>query len=153
MQFSSAYNCTGVLELEGNSFAILLLCHKFLGLHTSVVEVCVRLEYGCVTRWLDNSRQCSGLIYSFKMAILYRHFDPWSEMTRLYQHIQSPSDAAPHSRRMDTSYHKVIRSSVVTDFYICSVCVSFNICPCLPFVSNRNTSSLLFYSDDIIYNH
>jgi len=38
------------------------------------------------------------------------------EMTRLYQHIQSPSDAAPNSRRMDTSYHKVIRSSVVTDF-------------------------------------
>lgn len=29
------------------------------------------------------------------------------EMTRLYQHIQSPSDAAPHSRRMDTSYHEV----------------------------------------------
>jgi len=24
-QFSSAYNCPGVLELEGNSFAILLL--------------------------------------------------------------------------------------------------------------------------------
>jgi hypothetical protein len=38
------------------------------------------------------------------------------EMTRLYQYIQSPSDALPHSRGMDASYHKVIRSSVVTDF-------------------------------------
>jgi len=74
------------------------------------------------------------------------------EMTRLYQHIQSPSDVAPHSRRMDTSYHKVVRSSVVTDFTSALFVSLLTSAHALPFVSNRNTSSLLFYSDNIVYN-
>jgi hypothetical protein len=74
------------------------------------------------------------------------------EMTRLYQHIQSPSDAAPHSRRMDTSYHKVIRSSHVTDFTTAVFVFLLTSAHALPFVSYRNTNSLLFYSDSIVYN-
>jgi hypothetical protein len=74
------------------------------------------------------------------------------EMTMLYQHIRSPADAAPHSRRMDTSYRKVIRSSVVTDFTSAVFVSLITSAHALPFVSNRNTSSLLFYSDNVIYN-
>lgn len=74
------------------------------------------------------------------------------EVTRLYQHIQLPSDAAPHSRRMGTSYHKVIRSSVVTDFTSAVFVSLLTSAHALPFVSNQNTSSLLFYSDNIVYN-
>lgn len=74
------------------------------------------------------------------------------EITWLYQHIQSPSDAAPHSRRMDTSYHKIIRSSVVTDFIYAVFVSLLTSVHALPFVSNQNTSRLLFYSDNIVYN-
>lgn len=65
------------------------------------------------------------------------------EMTRLYQNIQSPSDAAPHCRRMDASYHKVIGSSVVTDFTYAVFASLLASAHALPFVSNQNTSSLL----------
>lgn len=74
------------------------------------------------------------------------------EMTRLYQHIQSPSDAPPHSRGMDTSYLKVIRSCVVTDFTFAVFVSLLTSAHALPCVSNRNTSSILFCSDNIVYN-
>jgi hypothetical protein len=74
------------------------------------------------------------------------------EMTRLYQYIRSPSDAPPHSRGMDISYHKVIRSSDVTDFTSAVFVSLLTSAHALPCVSNRNTSSILFCSDNIVYN-